>query len=278
MKSDFLQGRWLKHPLHPLIVHVPIGLWLLGGLFDVASRVVDEQPWLVRGAFHVTLLGVIGALLAAVPGFVDYSDIRSDHPAKRVAAWHMRLNLAAVALYVLGLVLRYPELDAARTPAAALAISLLALALVMVSGYLGGVLVYDDGIGVGRHRRDTPTPRATIKVERRPPTNDFLDVAAVEDCPDGHTLRADVNGHVMTIANAGGQLYAVQEFCTHRFGPLSEGALCEGSVICPWHRSKFDLRDGKVVEGPAKVDLRTYEVSVEAGRIRVRVREDSEAK
>jgi len=144
--------------------------------------------------------------------------------------------------------------------------------MVMVSGYLGGILVYDDGIGVGRHRRDTDTPRETIKVERRPPTDDFIDVAGVEQCPDRHTLRADVNGHVITIANVGGRFYAVQEFCTHRFGPMSEAAFCDGAVLqCPWHRSKFDLRDGKVVEGPAKEDLRTYEVSVEAGRIRVRV-------
>jgi nitrite reductase/ring-hydroxylating ferredoxin subunit/uncharacterized membrane protein len=279
VKSDFLKGRWLKHPLHPMIVHLPIGLWLLGGIFDVASRVASEQPWLVRGAFYTTLFGVIGAALAAVPGFVDYSDIRADHPAKRVAAWHMRLNLAAVALYVLGLVLRYPELDASRTPAPALILSLLALAIVMFSGYLGGVLVYDNGIGVGRHRRATDTPRRTVKVERRPPTDDFIDVASVDDCPDRHTLRADVNGHVMVIANVGGTFYAVQEFCTHRFGPMSEGAFCDGAVLqCPWHRSKFDLRDGKVAEGPAKMDLRTYEVNVEAGRIRVRVRDESNAK
>ena len=272
MRNDLLQGRPLKHPLHPMLVHLPIGLWLLGGVFDVASWVADEQPWLVRGAFYTTLVGVIGAALAAVPGFVDYGDIRADHSAKRIATWHMRLNLVAVALYALSLVLRYADLDAPRTPVAAGALSLMALAMVMFSGYLGGVMVYDDGIGVGRHRRDTDTPRETVKVESRPPTDDFIDVAAADDCPDRHTLRADVNGHVITIANVGGTLYAVQEFCTHRYGPLSEGAFCGGATIeCPWHRSKFDIATGKVTEGPAKVDLRTYEVSVEGGRIRVRV-------
>jgi nitrite reductase/ring-hydroxylating ferredoxin subunit/uncharacterized membrane protein len=272
MRNHLLQGRWLNHPLHPVLVHLPIGLWLLAGIFDAGSWLFDGQPWLVRGAFYAILFGVISALIAAVPGFVDYSDIRADHPARRTATWHMRLNLAAVALYALALVLRYPELDAPRAPAPAALISLLALLLVMVSGYLGGILVYEDGIGVGRHRRETETPRDTIKVETRPPTQDFIDVAGVEECPDRHTLRADVNGHVMTIANVGGSFYAVQEFCTHRFGPMSEGAFCDGATLeCPWHRSKFSLRDGKVVEGPAKLDLRTYEVSVEAGRIRVRV-------
>lgn len=272
MRNDFLQGRWLNHPLHPVLVHLPIGLWMLAAIFDVASWVIDDQPWLVPAAFYTILFGTISAAVASVPGFADYSDIRTDHPARSTATWHMRLNLAAVALYLLALVLRYPELHAEAAPVPAAAVSLLALLLVMVSGYLGGVMVYDDGIGVGRHRRNTPTPATTLKVERRPPTDDFIDVAGVEECPDRHTLRAEVNGHVMTIANVGGTFYAVQEFCTHRYGPMSEGAFCDGATLqCPWHRSRFNLRDGSVAEGPAKLGLQTYPVNVEAGRIRVRI-------
>ena len=276
MLSDVLQGRWLRHPLHPAIVHFPIGWWVLGGVFDVAGRIGDGATWLARAAFYVILAGTIAALLAAVPGFVDYADIRRDHPAKRTATWHMGLNLAAVALYAISLVLRYPRLDDAggRAPTAAIALSLLALGMVLFSGYLGGVLVYDDGIGVGRHRRKTPTPRETIKISTHPPTDDFIDVAGLAQLPDRHTLRADVNGHVMTIARVDGQVYAVQEFCTHRCGPLSEGAFCDHAIECPWHRSRFDLKTGKAVEGPAKVDLRTYEVEVRDGRIRVRVSVD----
>jgi nitrite reductase/ring-hydroxylating ferredoxin subunit len=64
-----------------------------------------------------------------------------------------------------------------------------------------------------------------------------------------------------------GRFYAFQEFCTHRFGPMSEGKLANGHVQCPWHRSCFDVRTGKVVHGPAKIDLKTYPVRIENGKL-----------
>ena len=75
----------------------------------------------------------------------------------------------------------------------------------------------------------------------------------------------------MVIAHADGQFYAFQEFCTHRYGPLSLGCLTDGKIECPWHRSCFDMRTGKVAHGPAEVDLKTFEVSVRDGKIYVRV-------
>jgi nitrite reductase/ring-hydroxylating ferredoxin subunit len=62
-------------------------------------------------------------------------------------------------------------------------------------------------------------------------------------------------------------VYAFQEFCTHRYGPLSEGKLQDRQVICPWHRSCFDIRTGRVLEGPAKVDLKTYSATIRGGKI-----------
>jgi nitrite reductase/ring-hydroxylating ferredoxin subunit len=76
-----------------------------------------------------------------------------------------------------------------------------------------------------------------------------------------------VNGTTITIARIKGRVYAFQEFCTHRYGPLSEGAFEGNEVICPWHCSKFDVRTGKVTAGPAKVDLRTFGVEERDGKI-----------
>jgi len=97
MLKDFLEGKPLRHPLHPMLVHFPIGLFLLSFFLDLASLAFPFVPNLVRGSFYAMLLGVITALLAAVPGFVDYTDIRSDHPAKRIATIHLMLNLIVVA-------------------------------------------------------------------------------------------------------------------------------------------------------------------------------------
>ena len=83
MLKDFLEGKPLRHPVHPMLVHFPIGLFILSLILDLASLAFPSVPNLVRDSFYAMLVGVITALIAAVPGFVDYTDIRSDHPAKR---------------------------------------------------------------------------------------------------------------------------------------------------------------------------------------------------
>jgi nitrite reductase/ring-hydroxylating ferredoxin subunit len=80
----------------------------------------------------------------------------------------------------------------------------------------------------------------------------------------------DYDGIIIAIAKQAGEVFAFQEFCTHRYGPLSEGKLEDHNVICPWHRSCFDIRTGKVVEGPAKVDLKSYSTMVQGGKIFVK--------
>jgi nitrite reductase/ring-hydroxylating ferredoxin subunit len=94
--------------------------------------------------------------------------------------------------------------------------------------------------------------------------------AALQEGQEGQTLRVSVDGVVMVVAKSAGQVYAFQEFCTHRFGPLSEGELCGTEVKCPWHGSCFDMRNGKVTHGPAKEDLRAFEVAVRDGKVLVR--------
>ena len=134
-----------------------------------------------------------------------------------------------------------------------------------ISGYLGGVMVYDDGIAVGRHRRKGKTPAETIKLSG--PAGEFVAVADEKDLEDGQTLRVEVNGVVMAVAKVDGQVYAFQEFCTHRFGPLSEGKLEGTEVKCPWHGSCFDMRTGAVTQGPAKEPIRAFNVIVKDGKV-----------
>ena len=75
--------------------------------------------------------------------------------------------------------------------------------------------------------------------------------------------------NIITIARLDGEFHAFQEFCTHRYGPLSEGILRDGQVQCPWHGSCFDVRTGEVTRGPAKENLKTYEVVVGGGMIQL---------
>jgi len=272
MLKDFLEGKPFRHPLHPMLVHFPIGLFILSLLLDLGSFAFRSTPNLVRDAFYAMLLGIIAALIAAVPGFVDYTDIRSDHPGKRTATAHLTLNLIVVGLYGINLGIRSSTLDAFKTPVGPLILSLVGIALLSVSGYLGGRLVYDDGIGVGRHKRRTSTPENTLHLTRSENGDEvFVPVREAESLGDRETLRVEIDGQVLAIVKLDGDFYAFQEFCTHRFGPLSEGDFEGFNVRCPWHNSCFDVRTGKVTNGPAKVDLKTFKVETHHGKICVGV-------
>ncbi len=248
-----------------MLVHFPIGFLLLSLVLDLTSLATRSVPNLPRGSFYAMLAGVITALLAAVPGLADYSSIRGDHSAKRTATAHMALNLIAVALYGVNLWIRSSQLTTQRISLVPLLLSLAGIGLLSVSGYLGGRLVYDEGIAVGRHKRRTPTPKRTLHFSAT--ASGFVPVPDAERLGEKETLRIDIAGQVIALAKIDDQLFAFQEFCTHRFGPLSEGNLEECYVQCPWHNSRFDVRSGKVVQGPAKVALKTFKVEVRDGKI-----------
>lgn len=265
---NFLQGKWLGHPLHPLLVHLPIGLFSMAFILDLLSFAV-ESPEIVPAAFWALALGIVTGLIAAIPGLADFLDIRRDAKARSTARIHMLLNLAAIFLFAASAVLRYPHLGAEQTPLLPFLLGLLAVITLSYSGYIGGSLVYDDGVAVGRHRRTAPLPDETVA--RKTEAGTFVEVGAAADLAEGESLRAEVNGTVIAIVKLEGTFYAFQEFCTHRYGPLSEGALVDGQVQCPWHRSCFDVRTGKVSHGPAKVDLKTFPVRIQEGKIEVQV-------
>ena len=264
--KDILEGKPVGSPLHPAMVHLPVALLPLSVLLDLASYVWSQpELQLVRAAALCSGAGIASAVIAAVFGFVDYTEIRDDHPSKKTATLHMVLNLVAVGLFAVAFGLRMGAWDAARTPAMPFLLSLAGVGLLAYSGYLGGHLVYQDGIGVGRHRRPPRLPRHTVLLKGPPGTP--MVVSEAKLLQEGETLRVDANGVILAIARAEGRIFAFQEFCPHRYGPLSEGTLAGCTVICPWHRSRFDLCTGKPTAGPAKTELRLFEVTTRDGQI-----------
>jgi uncharacterized membrane protein/nitrite reductase/ring-hydroxylating ferredoxin subunit len=282
MLKDLLEGKPLRHPIHPMLIHFPIGLFLLSFLLDLASLVYSDMPNLLRASFYAMSLGIITALLAAVPGFVDYTDIRRDHPGKATATSHMILNLAVVIVYGINLWIRSPALSEPKISLLPFLLSITGVGLLSASGYLGGRLVYDQGIAVGRHKRRAPTPTDTLHLSTEYATRGgeatFVPVPDAEHLGNGETLRVEIDKLVMTIARIDNQLFAFQEFCTHRFGPLSEGSFHEFNVQCPWHNSCFDVRTGKVTNGPAKVDLKTFKIETRDGKPGVLVTKEHDQK
>src|SRR5437763_451567 len=278
MLKDLLEGKPLRHPIHPMLVHFPIGFFVLSFILDLFS-LGPPRPFLLLAAFYAMLFGIITALFAAIPGFVDYTDIRRDHPGKGAATAHMSLNLIAVVLYAINLWIRAGMPTTTRVGSLPLILSIIGISVLSVSGYLGGRLVYDEGIAVGRHKRDAPTPRDTLHLSTTEAEQDRLvAIPGAEQLHDGETLRVEIDNQVMTIARVEDQYYAFQEFCTHRFGPLSEGSLHGFNVQCPWHNSCFDVRTGKVTNGPAKVELKTFRVETRDGRVGVLVTKEHDQK
>jgi uncharacterized membrane protein len=137
------------HPWHPLLVTVPIGAWIASLVFDLGSFVVPGADFLVQGSLWLIALGVVGALVAALTGGLDLLTIPRRTAAARVAMAHMALNLVVVALYVVGFLWRRDAGTAAGTVGVGpLALSVVAVALLALSGFLGGKLAFRFGVRV----------------------------------------------------------------------------------------------------------------------------------
>jgi uncharacterized membrane protein len=146
--SSALAGPY-GHPFHPILVTVPIGAWVSSLVFDIASRIVAQPGFLAQGSEWLIGIGVVGALAAATIGFLDLLAIPSGTPAFRLGLLHMSLNIAVVAAYIVNFVWRYGEYG---QPAAVglgpLVLSVVSLAVLAVSGFLGGKLAYRYGVRV----------------------------------------------------------------------------------------------------------------------------------
>lgn len=136
------------HPFHPILVTVPIGAWVASLVFDIASRLVNGPGFLAEGSLWLIAIGVLGALAAAMIGFLDLFAIPTGTPAFRTGLWHMGLNLTITVGYVVGFLWR--RVDSLDGPVALgpLVLSAVCLALLAVSGFLGGKLAYHYGVRV----------------------------------------------------------------------------------------------------------------------------------
>jgi uncharacterized membrane protein len=137
-----------KHPLHPMLVVFPIGLWVFSLISDFIFLLVRDDSW-NDAAFYTMGGGIIGALLAAIPGFFDMFSI-SEPKAGKMAWNHMILNLIATAVFALSLYLRIGGAPGAALP---ILLSVIGVLFIGVSGWLGGEMVYVHGIGVQQATR-----------------------------------------------------------------------------------------------------------------------------
>jgi nitrite reductase/ring-hydroxylating ferredoxin subunit len=238
--KDALNGTWLGHALHPAITDVPIGAWTAALVLDV----LGER----RGARIAVGVGLLGALGAAATGLTDWTDTYGK--PRRLGVVHATLNGAATLLYGASWLAR------GRAPGAGVGLSLLGYAIASVSALYGGTMSLDLQIGVNHANATEPPAEET-------------DVAALADVPDGGMKRVDAGGYPVLLVRRGGEIHAIGAVCAHQGGPLDEGTLDGDVVTCPWHGSRFCVRDGGIVSGPAAYPQPAFRATVVDGRIRV---------
>ena len=247
--KNFLHGTWLGEPLHVILTDIPIGAWTAAIVFDALDSRSPRREY-SNAADTAIVLGLVGAVGAAATGLTDWQDI--DPPARRIGLVHGLLNVASMALFGASLVARRR-----RARVGGRSLSALGYAVSVAAARLGGNLVYEQKIGV-----DHSDP------EKLP--DKFTSVLSESNLPDGKPVPVDHNGSHILLVRRGSQIYALGDTCSHLGGPLSEGKL-EGEIIqCPWHGSRFSIRDGHVVDGPAVHPQPCLEARLRNGQIEVR--------
>jgi nitrite reductase/ring-hydroxylating ferredoxin subunit len=137
----------------------------------------------------------------------------------------------------------------------------LGLLMIGISGWLGGTLVYRNQIGVDRRY-----PNAT-KLKERSFADYSRPICNQSELSEGQLMLVKIGKERVAVGKFSDGVFAFADACTHKGGPLSDGALVGCTVQCPWHGSQFDARTGRVVAGPAEEKIKTYAVEVRGGEV-----------
>ena len=139
------RAKLLGHPIHPMLIVFPLGLLATAVVFDIVGLSKGDSSWFGI-SFWMIAAGIIGGLLAAVFGLIDWWAIPSGTRAKAIGLWHGVGNVVVVLLFIVSWFIRRP--DPANPGSAAFALSFIAVVLALVTGWLGGELVDRLGVGV----------------------------------------------------------------------------------------------------------------------------------
>jgi nitrite reductase/ring-hydroxylating ferredoxin subunit/uncharacterized membrane protein len=243
--TDVLSGKQLGHPVHPLLMVVPLGSFLCASVVDTV-----KGDTAAKASERLLATGLVGAVPTVWAGLSDWR--YTSGVERRVGLVHAVINSAALATYGASLVARRRG-KVARGKLLALAGS----ALLGAGGSLGGHLSYAMGVGVDTNAfGELPTTWTSVIPESKVPAEAML--------------PADVDGTRVLLTRVDGEIKAVGNRCSHRGAPLNEGTRNGNCVKCPWHASVFDIKTGEVIDGPAVRPQPTFDVRVHEGMVEIR--------
>jgi nitrite reductase/ring-hydroxylating ferredoxin subunit len=235
--ADFLHGKWLGHPLHPVLTDVPVGAWTVAAVFDVASLGRKRSP---PAATAAIALGLIASAPTALSGLLDWHHL--PQVRKRIGSGHAILNWVASTCYLVSLSSRLRGHSGRFSGS-------LGFGVLMASAYVGGHLVFREKSGVYH----SPLTGAPSKP---------LDISSLDDVPEANLRRIEVEGYPVLLYRRGARLYALADTCPHMGCSLSEGRVEDDRIVCPCHGSTFALDDGRVLSGPSAFSVPVFETRV----------------
>lgn len=248
---DVLHGAPAAHPVHPVLVQIPLGTW-------TSAAILDLVPGTAGASRRLIGVGVLAAAPAALTGATDWSELHEQQ--MRTGVVHWAANLMAVSLYAASYVQRRRGRDASGK-----VLSYLGLAVASAGGFIGGHLAYHQAAGVN-HAEEVPhiVPSG------------WNSIGTLEDFAEGLVTRSAVGDVPILVFRDGEHLSVLSDRCSHLSGPLSDGDLvtdADGSacIRCPWHGSTFSLTDGSVRRGPAIAPQPTLQARQVGGRVEVRL-------
>ncbi len=246
------------HPIHPMLIVYPFA-FLTGAFGFSAAAAATRNRDLRTVADHLVPAGIVSGLVAAVPGLIDYlTVVPPQSSGKERATKHALLNVSALGLFATSWLLGRKRTQS-NLP---LALQGLGSALMSVAGYMGGTLVYRNQIAVdhryanaGKWQEDTREHAGSRAL-----------TSAAAPLGVNQMKLVHAGDQRIVVARTETRYAAFDDRCTHKGGPLSDGALICGTVQCPWHGSQFDVHTGEVKCGPAEEKIGTYEID-DAGRV-----------
>jgi nitrite reductase/ring-hydroxylating ferredoxin subunit/uncharacterized membrane protein len=246
--KEALSGTWLTHAVHPPLTDVVIGSFLAATLLDLTS------PGTPEASERLLQVGLAAAVPTALSGANDWADTEiADARVRRVGLVHASINVSALTLYALSLAARRRG-SAGRGRALALA----GAAALTAGGFLGGHMSYTRGVGPNQTAFD-------------PGPSDWTVVANAPEVEEARPIAAVAGDTPVFLVRHGDDVHAMHDRCSHRGCSLSDGEIDGDVITCACHGSRFDVRDGSVLRGPATAEQPVFDARAVDGRIEVRL-------
>ena len=249
--QDFLNGSWLGHSLHAVLVDVVVGGATMAVALDIL-RVYFAVEGLETATTWVVGLSAVAGVGAITTGLTDFKDTAEGNE-RNVTGLHGLINIVAVVIFFVSLLQR-----TGGGHDVGFWTFLVGYLVISVGAYIGGHVVFKYGYMVNHNA-----------FARGKKAAEFTAVMPADGLAENAPTRASFGATNLVVVRRGDVVFALKETCSHAGGPLSEGTLHGDTIVCPWHSSAFRLADGAVRHGPASTRQVAYRARIANGQVEI---------